>query len=103
MTKEEAIKEVGRPLLKPIGICQILCLMAVVSTPFIAMWHSWSIAWRVGLTGLFGVLILGGLYLFIKKIIVDAVDKEWGQQHPEPNKSKFRQKMEKMTQEQTQQ
>ena len=69
LTKEEAVAKAEKKYLKPISIIQIVFILTFISSPFLWIWFGWSIAWRVGLTGLIGVLIFGIIMAEITKAI----------------------------------
>jgi hypothetical protein len=96
MTKEEIITEVGKPILRPIGIIQLIFLFAFIFSPLIWIWYGWNIAWKICLTGLIGVIIFYGIYKFLKKIIIDSVNEVSDIQAQNNIKSTFQEKIEKL-------
>lgn len=74
--REEAIKEAKRKFFVPLGILQIICFTAIISTPFIWIWVSWSLAWKIGISGLVLFVVIGVIYIAIKKVIEKEVDEE---------------------------
>jgi len=63
-------------LLRIIGITQGLFLFMVFSSPFFWIWADWSIAWRVALTGIIGLLIMKLLYTSGKTIKKQLEDEQ---------------------------
>jgi hypothetical protein len=98
MTKQEIIQSVGKPILMPLGILQLLLLILFISSPFIWIWHSWNLAWKIGLTGFFGCIVVYLVYKLVENCLTEIVDSEIEKQTPPKNKSKFQQKMEEMQQ-----
>ena len=96
MNREETIQEIGRPFLRPLGIMQMLCLMAFISTPFIWMWFDWSLAWRIGLSGLISAIVVYGIYKVVKNAIDEGVTEELDKiEEGKPTTSRFQQKLNK--------
>jgi len=93
MKKEEVIQGIGKPFLMPLGILQLLLLMLFISSPFIWIWHSWDLAWKLGLTGFFGCIVVYMVYKVVKQSLTEIVDAEIKKQSPTGNKSKFQQKL----------
>lgn len=93
MKKEEAMKEVNDSFLKPLAFTMGICLIALISTPFVWMWFNWTIAWRVGLSGLMAYLITLGLYKLVEQAVEEVVDEEI--EKNKPAISKFQEKLEK--------
>ena len=77
MKREEIEKEVGKPILKWIGICQGSFLLAFISSPFFWIWDSWSFAWKIGITGMAGTLLMYGLYKGVKHLVKEAVNNDF--------------------------
>ena len=61
MKKEELVQSIGKPFLRPLGILQSILLLLFIASPFIWIWHSWDLAWKLGLTGLFGCIVIYGV------------------------------------------
>lgn len=76
MKREELIQSLGKPFFKPLGILQALLLLLFIVSPFVWMWHSWSLAWRLGLTGLLGNVVSYCVYSIVKKSVTEFVDAE---------------------------
>lgn len=96
MDKEEIIQEVGKSILRPIGIMKMLCLLAFLSTPFIWIWFDWFLAWRIGLTGFIGAIFLLGIYKVVKNAIDEGVTEELDKiEEGKPTTSRFQEKLNK--------
>lgn len=93
MTKDEIILEVGRPLLRPLGLAQGIFILAFISSPFIWIWGSWDIAWKMGLTGLIGIILSYSFYKAVKKVVTEHVNEKLNVSNP---KSKFQERLEQM-------
>lgn len=99
MTKDELIKEIGKPFLMPIGFLQGIALLAVIASPFIWLWISWAIAWKLFLTGVGATLLFYGIYNYVYTICAESVDKALEKKQPTQLKSKFQERLEKMHEE----
>lgn len=99
MKKEECISEVGRPILRPLGILQFVFILAVISSPFVWIWHSWSLAWKIGLTGIIAMIITYTIYEATKRIIGEEFDEAIKETENNNPKSKFQQRLEKLAKE----
>jgi hypothetical protein len=97
MTNEEMISEVGRPILRPLGIAQAVFLLAFIVSPFIWIWHSWDIAWKTGLTGFIGTIVIYGVYKIAKKTVKEAVEESIEKLKENKPKSKFQERLEQMS------
>jgi len=97
MTNEEMISEVGRPILIPLGIAQAVFLLAFIVSPFIWIWHSWDIAWKTGLTGFIGTIVIYGVYKIAKKTVKEAVEESIEKLKENKPKSKFQERLERMS------
>lgn len=74
--KEETLKDLNNnKLVKFIGILQLICILILISSPFFWIWGSGLIAYKIALSGIIGVLINGGIYLVIKRIANNEIDK----------------------------
>lgn len=91
MKREELISLVGKPLLKPIGIANVLSWLSIISMPILWAWVNWALAWRVGITGFVCVLITTGLYTIVEKSAEQVVDEVCSK---ESTKSSFQQRIE---------
>jgi hypothetical protein len=96
MSKEKIISEIGSPILFPLGVIQILFLLIFFSSPFILIWHSWEYAWKTGLTGLLGIIIIFGLYKFVKNLISETIDEIEKEEYKNKPKSNFQKKLEEL-------
>lgn len=102
---EKEIFIVKMPILRFFGWCQILSLLAFVCSLFMLIWCEWSITWKVGLTGIVGVIICYLIYEAIKLSLSKYYDecfKESTEKYKkEPNsspkiKSAFEQKLDEL-------
>lgn len=93
MTHEEIVSEVGKPILRPLGLTQLVFLIAMAASPFLWIWHSWAMAWKTGLTGLLGVIVMTSIYHFVKKLISDGVKQEM-EKNPPLKKTSFQERLE---------
>ena len=94
-SKEEIVREPGKNYLIVLGIIHGICLAVVVSSPFIWMWIDWSLAWRVGLSGLLTAIVCAAIYNFVKKTIREVVAEDMEKTNPnKPSNSRSKQKLE---------
>ncbi len=106
MTREQLIEEAGRKILRPLGIIQGLFVIAVIASPFIWIWGTWELAWKVGLTGLISTVIIYFIYRTARQSIIDGVDSaidKWVKEGRLSGKtSKFQERLEQMAKEREQ-
>jgi len=76
ITKQEVIEKADSYLLTPIAFLQFISIFAFFGSPFLWIWVSWAIAWRVCITGLLGTFLFYGLYKLIKTAIREGVEKD---------------------------
>ncbi len=74
MEKSEMIN--NHPLLIWIGVLQLISLILFSISPFIWIWISWVIAWKLALSGLLGMILMYGLYTLVKNIIKEGIAKQ---------------------------
>ena len=88
--------ELGRPIQRVIGLLQLAMLLLFISSFFVWIWHSWNLAWKIGLSSFFGILILYFVSKVISQTVSELVDAEIKKQTSEKPKSKFQMKMDEM-------
>ena len=96
--QEEIDSEINK-YLRPIGILQAISLMAVFSSPFFWIWTSWSIAWKVGLSGILAMLVFYLIYSTLEKAIRKGVNDEIEKRnlnYPKSKGNKLQDKMEEL-------
>ena len=72
MNEQEQLALYGyRHILAPIGLIQCVFIIVLLCSPFVWYWHSWDLAWKLGATGLTGILVMYIIYNFFKKVILD--------------------------------
>jgi len=92
--REKIISEFEYPILRPLGIAQLICFIVLISSPFIWLWHTWDLAWKIGLTGLLGFIIVGAIWYFVKKIIYKVINEELDKHSPDkPITNKFKKRL----------
>lgn len=95
MNKQEIVAEIGKPILRPLGILQAVFLLAFFGSPFIWVWFSFTLAWKIALTAIIGAIIVAILYKLIKGILNEEVGEML--RKPKPfTKSNFQIKLEEM-------
>lgn len=66
--------EKANVLFLSLGIMQAIFIIGFAISPFLWIWHSWEIAWKTGLTGIAGVLIVGIIYKILKAIVIKLIN-----------------------------
>lgn len=74
MTTDEMKKELAKSSMNICAYIQLIFTLLFISSPFILIWNTWDLAWKLGLTGIIGFIITGIIYLIIKKVISISVD-----------------------------
>lgn len=100
MTEEQLIQEIGKPILRPLGFLQLIALSALFSSPFIWIWYSWDLAWKVGLTGFLTALLIGWFGKFCKKTILENIKQAEKELERKSPKSRFQERLKKLLEEQ---
>lgn len=70
--------EVGRPILMPLGIVNVLSLVFIMLSPILWIWYNWDIAWKVGLTAIVVYIVSLALYHIAKRIISKSIEDYFG-------------------------
>lgn len=96
MKKEQLVSELGRPILRPIGILQVLFVLAFISSPFIWIWKDFTTASKVGVTGIAGAVILYFIYEFVKKVVGNAIDESVNDLLDKKPKGKFQERLKRL-------
>ena len=96
MNKEEIVSEVGRPVLRTLGFMQGGFLLLFISSPFVCIWGSWTLAWKLALSGLIGILLIKFIYKIAKQTIDEAVDECLNELKNNKPKSSFQQRLAEM-------
>jgi hypothetical protein len=93
MEKDELKKALKKyPPVRIVGKLQLISLLAVIVSPFIWIWHTWELAWQIGLSGIVGVIICYFADLILKEAIQQVVD---GYVEPKSStKSRFQERLE---------
>lgn len=97
MKKEELEEALIRmTIMRILRFLIILSLLVMISTPFVWIWHSADLCFKVGFTGFFSLIIVCAIYSILKKAIKEVVD-EYEEPKPSPlTKSKFQEKLDQM-------
>ncbi len=99
MTNNEMISEMGSPILKPLGYIFIGFILSVVSSPFVWIWYSWEMAWKIGLTGIIGMIFTIIIYKIVKLIVSQSVEENLKKLKEEKPRSTFQERLEQMVKE----
>lgn len=75
MKKEELVSKMTKPILMPLGLLQVIFTLAVLSSPLIWLWISWSLAWKIALSGVILNIVNGLIYNYILTVAKKEVDK----------------------------
>jgi hypothetical protein len=67
--KEALANDIARPALKPLGITQLICWLAIIASPFVWIWAGWLFAWKLALTGFILAFIIGLVARYIRSIV----------------------------------
>ncbi len=78
MTKEQIILELGKPYFRPILFAKTILILAFFISPFLWIWVSWSIAWKIFLTGLIGIFFTIKFEEIVKNAIRKAIENPTG-------------------------
>ena len=91
----------GRKILLPLGIIQLLILIALISSPVIWIWHSWGLAWKVGLSALVLAIFINSFYKYLNNALKDDIKERLTSNNvTEPSKkSKFQERLEQLAKE----
>lgn len=93
--KKRALDEAIAPISKICGVLTIVCLIAIVVSPFFWIWGSFDLFLKVFLSSVVGIVAIVMLHVIIKYCFEKAIDKirnEDTDLKPE-TKSKFQQKI----------
>ncbi len=86
------------PILRLLGKIQGLFLLTIFVSIFILIWSGWDIAWKVGLSGCLGVVIIYFIYGVIKSAASEKFEeiiKDMDKGNP-PIKSRWQQRLDEM-------
>lgn len=97
MKKEDLVYEVGKKVLRPLGIIQTVFIIMFASSFFVVIWSTWSFALKIGLTGLVGTIVIGIIYNVFKKMISKMVDEKLKHEESKKSNSSFYQRLKKMS------
>jgi len=75
MNREEIKDFLGGKFLKALGYLQGLGILMFIVSVFILIWHTWSLDWKVGLSGIVLALIVKVVYSITNNILDETVDK----------------------------
>ncbi len=96
MIKEDITHKIGKPMTLPLTIVIGIFILFLISSPFIWIWLGFALAWKVGLTGLIGIMISNFFLKVINKAVSSAVDSAMKRMEEGKPKSKFQERLEKM-------
>jgi len=74
MKREELVSEIAGPTLRVLGLIQGVFIFLVLVSPFVWIWLGWSLAWKIGLSGIVGVILIYFIYNRVQKTIKNVVD-----------------------------
>lgn len=97
MRKEELISNTERPLLRVLGIIQVVFILIIISAPFVWIWGTGELAGKLFLTGLIGALIIRGLYALVQMVVRTSIEEAISKYEPnKKTKGKFAMRLEEM-------
>lgn len=76
MKKQDLVHYVGKPILKPLTFIMAMLSLVFFASPFVWIWHTWDLAWKMFVTGLVGFLILQAFFKFVKQAVSKLVDEQ---------------------------
>ena len=97
MTKEQIIEKMLHKASITTSIVYLIGALGMLQSIFIAIWYSWSIAWKVGLTGFVLVLVSSLAYKFYKDVVKKVVEDNM---KDNPADKKFAEKLKQLLKEQ---
>ena len=68
----DKLEKLNRIMVALFAIIQIICFLGVSASPFIWIWYSWDLAWKVGLSGIIGTLIITFIYKMLVSIYIST-------------------------------
>lgn len=74
--KEALVNDIAKPALKPLGLAQLLCWVAIIASPFVWIWGSWSWAWKLALTGFIAAFIIGLVGKYIRSVVRKGLEEK---------------------------
>jgi len=74
--KEALVNDIARPALKPLGITQLICWLAIIASPIVWIWAGWSFAWKLALTGFVSAFIIGMVARYIRSIVRKSLEEK---------------------------
>ena len=74
MNREDAITEVGKPILRPIYWLLFASTITFITSPFIWIWFGWSLFWKLALSGFSGMVIFNAIDNLVKKTVSQVID-----------------------------
>jgi ABC-type bacteriocin/lantibiotic exporter with double-glycine peptidase domain len=94
---------IARKVIRAMSTLRLIALLTTVSALFVLIWHGYSLAWRVGLTGLLITLISHFIHNVVNNAMDQAVDSELEKRQRSTQspikKSKWQQKLDKLADE----
>ena len=101
MEIDDIASEIGRPFTKPLAIIQVMFIIAIAASPFIWIWYSYQMAWKTGLTGIFGLIIFAAIRSIVHKSLSRIIKDELKKiKDGKPvTKYSFRERLEKLAKE----
>lgn len=100
--KNKAKREIEQPVSSIFFWASMINISLVVSFPFVWIWHELEAALKISITGVLLIVLLSYIYKFSKRMIHDAVEKEFEENPPkdyEVNSTTFKDKLNKMMKE----
>jgi len=98
MNKEELVDKVSEPLTNKIFIFIVIAMIGIISSPFIWVWHTGDLAFKVFVSSIILLFLTGGALKFVKSISKKAIDDHIKkiESKSEKHKSRFQAKLENM-------
>lgn len=74
MTKEEKVRIVGGKFLRYLGLSQGPFILGLISSPFVWIFGTGLLAFKIFLASIVGIIVINGLYQGIRNRILDEID-----------------------------
>ena len=91
--REKLVQKIVSRVLLPLWIINGLSILCVLTTPLIFIWGTWTLTWKIGLTGVCVGIITSLIYHFFKWVINEYIDEEINKINPT---SKFQELLNKL-------
>lgn len=96
--EDTLVEKIGKPILRPIALLQLIFVLCIVVSPFMLFWFDWLLVLKIFGTGVLGVITTYYAYKIVRSIVSDIIDEKIKSNKPNILiKSKFQQKLEHLS------